>query len=109
MTFTSSDFLHAILTFVSAVNGNWGQWTAYGACSVTCGVGTHQRTRSCDSPAPSGGGTTCPGDALEAKTCFDVTCYPSILGSLERVGIQYELVHLLHKILLSSAGLEQPI
>ncbi|XP_052701223.1 coadhesin-like isoform X1 [Crassostrea angulata] len=66
------------------VNGNWGQWTAYGACSVTCGVGTHQRTRSCDSPAPSGGGTTCPGDALEAKTCFDVTCYPSILGSLER-------------------------
>lgn len=81
--------LHHILPLVSAVNGNWGQWTAYGACSVTCGVGTHQRTRSCDSPAPSGGGTTCPGDALEAKTCFDVTCYPSILGSLERVGIQH--------------------
>ncbi|XP_078313487.1 coadhesin-like [Crassostrea virginica] len=66
------------------VNGNWGTWTSYGACSVTCGVGTQQRTRSCDNPAPSGGGTTCPGDALEARTCFDVTCYPSILGSLER-------------------------
>ncbi|XP_061172012.1 semaphorin-5A-like [Saccostrea echinata] len=71
-------------TIKCQVNGNWGQWSSYGACSVTCGMGTHQRTRSCNNPAPSGGGSTCPGDALEAKTCFDVTCYPSILGSLER-------------------------
>ena len=74
-----------IIYHLITVNGNWGTWTSYGACSVTCGVGTQQRTRSCDNPAPSGGGTTCPGDALEARTCFDVTCYPSILGSLERV------------------------
>ena len=81
----SKEKKHNSYIIYHTVNGNWGTWTSYGACSVTCGVGTQQRTRSCDNPAPSGGGTTCPGDALEARTCFDVTCYPSILGSLERV------------------------
>ncbi len=31
----------------------WGQWNAYGECSVTCGDGTQTRTRSCIDPSTS--------------------------------------------------------
>jgi hypothetical protein len=59
---------------VTLSDGNWGSWTAFAACSVTCGGGTQMRTRNCDSPAPSNGGIACAGLANESQTCNNATC-----------------------------------
>ena len=56
------------------VDGNWGAWSAYGACSVTCGAGTQTRTRVCDNPAAAYGGALCPGDDVETSDCNDGAC-----------------------------------
>jgi len=36
---------------------------------VTCGQGTSQRSRKCDSPAPANGGLYCEGVSLETVVC----------------------------------------
>ncbi|XP_013396343.1 A disintegrin and metalloproteinase with thrombospondin motifs adt-1-like [Lingula anatina] len=41
------------------VDGNWGDWSAWSDCSVQCGKGERSRVKSCDSPAPSNGGSWC--------------------------------------------------
>merc|ERR1719471_364220 len=56
------------------VDGNWGEWTEYGSCSLTCGDGTRTRSRMCDAPAPANGGADCQGDAEEAEPCHEGDC-----------------------------------
>ncbi|XP_055957003.1 coadhesin-like [Patella vulgata] len=56
------------------VNGNWGVWSNYGTCTVTCGGGTQTRSRTCDNPAPANGGTTCSGSATENQSCGTTAC-----------------------------------
>ncbi|XP_061184995.1 SCO-spondin-like [Saccostrea echinata] len=56
------------------VNGNWGSWGSYGACSVTCGSGTKSRSRSCNNPAPAGGGNDCAGSSTSSATCTLSAC-----------------------------------
>jgi len=56
------------------VNGQWGSWSAYGECSKKCGGGKQSRSRSCDNPAPSGGGSTCSGDSSEQQDCNTQEC-----------------------------------
>ena len=51
-----------------SVNGGWGDWVQ-GACSVTCGQGSRQSTRACDSPAPAHGGSGCHGDETKTESC----------------------------------------
>lgn len=34
----------------SPVDGNWGPWGSYGACTRTCGGGVKYRSRHCDNP-----------------------------------------------------------
>jgi hypothetical protein len=41
-----------------------GVWSAWNTCSASCGGGV--RTRTCTTPAPSGGGTDCPGASSQA-------------------------------------------
>lgn len=41
------------------VNGGWGPWSLFTACSATCGVGTKSRSRTCNNPAPQNGGAEC--------------------------------------------------
>merc|ERR1712062_247963 len=43
------------------INGGWGNWATYGACSATCGAGTKTRTRKCNNPTPAYGGAQCVG------------------------------------------------
>ena len=56
------------------VDGNWGTWGDYSTCSVSCGGGTQTRTRVCDNPSPSSGGITCPGDSTQSLTCNTDLC-----------------------------------
>ncbi|XP_066920815.1 SCO-spondin-like isoform X2 [Clytia hemisphaerica] len=51
------------------VNGGYSNWSAYGACSETCGTGFQQRTRSCTKPRPAHGGKKCQGKAIDQKSC----------------------------------------
>lgn len=51
------------------VNGGWSQWAAWSACSAACGHGVQKRSRTCTSPAPLNGGTTCEGTSLQKVSC----------------------------------------
>lgn len=49
------------------INGGWSAW---GACSVSCGGGT--QTRSCTNPSPANGGTSCVGSS--SQVCNTQAC-----------------------------------
>ncbi|XP_070194155.1 SCO-spondin-like isoform X2 [Littorina saxatilis] len=56
------------------VNGNWGTWTGYSACSVSCGTGFLTRTRQCNNPPASNGGSQCFGSSNQTQTCTGPSC-----------------------------------
>ncbi|XP_065179007.1 SCO-spondin-like [Sycon ciliatum] len=57
------------------VNGQWSPWTVWSGCSQSCGTsGVRTRTRDCDNPPPSNGGTVCRGATSERETCNRVQC-----------------------------------
>ncbi|XP_052278788.1 SCO-spondin-like isoform X3 [Dreissena polymorpha] len=56
------------------INGSWSDWTAWSTCSVTCGIGSHSRNRSCDHPAPAYGGVNCAGSDNENGSCTQKHC-----------------------------------
>jgi len=51
------------------VDGNWGPWLPWQACSATCGRGVRLRRRDCANPFPQGGGKECPGKSTDEKRC----------------------------------------
>ncbi|XP_046560199.1 coadhesin-like isoform X2 [Haliotis rubra] len=51
-------------------DGGWSLWGSWSKCAVTCGQGTRQRTRSCDSPRPLYGGKDCVGKLKETLMCY---------------------------------------
>ncbi|XP_049450018.1 semaphorin-5B isoform X2 [Epinephelus fuscoguttatus] len=56
------------------VKGAWSCWSSWSQCSVGCGGGHYQRTRSCNSPAPTSGGDICIGLHTEEALCNTHTC-----------------------------------
>ena len=57
------------------VDGKWADWSNWGQCSVTCGTGNQQRTRTCTNPAPEHGGLDCVGNSSETdKSCVLDPC-----------------------------------
>ncbi|XP_066928943.1 uncharacterized protein [Clytia hemisphaerica] len=46
--------------FPCPINGQWGNWTDFGACTVACGFGRRYRQRECNNPKPALGGEDCP-------------------------------------------------
>ena len=70
----------AILVDCSNTYNNWyanyvppaidGEWSAWSACSATCGSGT--QTRSCTSPAAASGGANCSGP--QQQSCNTQSC-----------------------------------
>jgi len=57
--------------------GNWGAWSNYSDCSVSCGgEGTQIRTRLCNNPAPQNGGANCSGTDTNSQTCNNGACPP---------------------------------
>lgn len=51
------------------IDGNWGPWSGFAPCSVTCGVGQQIQRRSCDSPEPRHGGRQCRGEEQKHGVC----------------------------------------
>uniref|UniRef100_A0AAQ6A0U9 Thrombospondin 1b n=1 Tax=Amphiprion ocellaris TaxID=80972 RepID=A0AAQ6A0U9_AMPOC len=56
------------------INGNWGPWSPWDTCTVTCGGGGQTRKRLCNDPAPKYGGKECVGDAKETQKCNKKAC-----------------------------------
>ncbi|CAG2214168.1 HMCN [Mytilus edulis] len=63
------------------VDGNWGTWSIFGPCSVTCGEGVQERTRSCNDPAPSLNGKPCDGEDTNSISCNRAEC-PALTATL---------------------------
>ncbi|OWF42246.1 Hemicentin-1 [Mizuhopecten yessoensis] len=57
------------LIVTCSVNGGWGSWQSWGACSVTCESGTKRRYRYCNDPSPVGNGAYCSGSNSVTTTC----------------------------------------
>ena len=70
-------------TFLFIVDGMWGQWTAYGQCSRTCGGGTIKRQRLCNKPIPPHEGLFCPGLASQTVRCNKNPCPSRKRGTIE--------------------------
>lgn len=81
---TATDFLISLLDFaarvetdhdfLSSVNGNWGPWSPWGTCTLTCGGGVQTRKRLCNDPEPLHGGKECVGDAIDRQMCNKKAC-----------------------------------
>ncbi len=73
-----------IFFFLFLVPGNWGEWSSWSDCDVTCGRGVQARHRTCDSPAPVNGGPGCEGPAVQKRAC-NVQC-PAVDGAWSEWG-----------------------
>ena len=64
--------------------GGYTLWGAWETCSVSCGVGTQRRTRTCTNPPPAGGGLICLQQNLgfdtDIRTCNAGACSAGILS-----------------------------
>ncbi|XP_053400734.1 sushi, von Willebrand factor type A, EGF and pentraxin domain-containing protein 1-like [Mercenaria mercenaria] len=58
---------------VPPVDGGWSEWKV-SECSKSCGTGTMNRTRQCDSPPPDTYGADCIGDQMEITPCNVEEC-----------------------------------
>ena len=56
------------------VDGGWTSWQSWAQCSVTCGLGTVTRTRTCSNPEPSCGGGPCEGEDTRVFECDAGPC-----------------------------------
>lgn len=75
LTTQSKDInLSCFLLVFSVVNGNWGPWSPWDTCSLTCGGGLQTRKRLCNDPAPKFGGKECVGDAKDTQMCNKKAC-----------------------------------
>ena len=81
-------FIIIIIIFQFLVDGMWGSWTKWTACSKTCGHGTRYRKRFCNSPKPTYNGKICLGIAFQKKKCY---VYHRCPGTL--VGFTFDSIY----------------
>lgn len=62
------------------LDGGWSDWSAWGACSVSCGYGLVRRHRNCDNPPPSFSGRSCVGNDVETDLCSNQLCQEFKIG-----------------------------
>ncbi|XP_033736371.1 uncharacterized protein LOC117324562 [Pecten maximus] len=72
-------------TQVCIIDGGWGGWSAYGACTKTCGTGVYSRSRACDSPLPANGGNPCGGASSEFSDCNTNACPVAAAGVYQQL------------------------
>ncbi|KAJ8314516.1 hypothetical protein KUTeg_006666 [Tegillarca granosa] len=56
------------------IDGAWTSWGSWGSCTVTCGGGTQERSRSCTNPSPQYGGADCLGNTTDSMDCNTQIC-----------------------------------
>uniref|UniRef100_A0A8D3DQX8 Thrombospondin-1 n=1 Tax=Scophthalmus maximus TaxID=52904 RepID=A0A8D3DQX8_SCOMX len=56
------------------INGNWGPWSPWDTCTLTCGGGVQTRKRLCNDPGPKYGGKECVGEAKDTQMCNKKAC-----------------------------------
>eukprot|EP00059_Ciona_intestinalis_P001979 XP_002121984.1 A disintegrin and metalloproteinase with thrombospondin motifs 4 [Ciona intestinalis] len=61
---------------VRPVDGHWGRWGHFGACSRSCGGGVQMSSRQCNNPEPRHGGKYCIGSRLKFSSCNTNPCQP---------------------------------
>lgn len=69
---------------VEPTNGGWSSWTELSACSRSCGVGVHYRTRKCNNPVPQNDGRQCEGKDIKFELCNVKDC-PGKLRTFEQI------------------------
>lgn len=52
------------------VDGDWGAWSNWTHCPVTCGFSVQTRSRECNNPEPKHEGLNCSGRYIEERECF---------------------------------------
>lgn len=57
-----------------SANGNWGPWSPWDTCTLTCGGGVQTRKRLCNDPPPKYGGKDCVGEAKDTQMCNKKAC-----------------------------------
>ncbi|VDH95006.1 Hypothetical predicted protein [Mytilus galloprovincialis] len=67
------------------VDGSWGGWGQWSECNATCDGGVQKRTRICNNPYPSAGGSACSGMAEQILICADINC--PIIGAWSEWGV----------------------
>ena len=50
----------------------WAPWDSWTACSVTCGSGVQERTRTCNKVDPSD--ADCEGESMQQMGCTVAAC-----------------------------------
>ena len=58
----------------TCVDGRWTEWSAWNACSATCGSGTRMSIRRCRNAPPGRGGEDCKGEGIRTKSCLGPDC-----------------------------------
>lgn len=56
---------------------DWGSWSPWRVCTVTCGGGNRTRVRYCTNPYPLNGGRECLGTNIHVENCAEDTLCPS--------------------------------
>ncbi|KAK2572947.1 A disintegrin and metalloproteinase with thrombospondin motifs 2, partial [Acropora cervicornis] len=69
---------------VKPTHGGWSSWTELSACSRSCGVGVHYRTRKCNNPVPQNDGRQCEGKDIKFELCNVKDC-PGKLRTFEQI------------------------
>ncbi|XP_060562946.1 coadhesin-like [Ruditapes philippinarum] len=59
---------------ICPVDGQWAHWSSWTSCDVTCGQGSHLRSRTCTNPVPANNGLACTGENLQTAECSKVSC-----------------------------------
>ena len=56
------------------VDGGLTDWSIWSTCTLSCGIGTQSRSRSCINPEPQYGGQDCEGALSESQDCNISPC-----------------------------------
>ena len=70
LTSTKQDNVPSNVLYLYSVALQLSAWTAWGQCSVTCGDGTHVRTRTC----PEGQDCSAVGKTFDVESCSTSPC-----------------------------------
>ncbi|XP_038068183.1 A disintegrin and metalloproteinase with thrombospondin motifs 7-like [Patiria miniata] len=58
----------------AAIHGDWGPWSEWTPCSMTCGSGVAIKERHCNNPRPANGGRYCVGERKKYAICNRQEC-----------------------------------